>query len=174
MRRARRAEAGLTEVVARRRGGEAAWCGGAQRGTHRRERRRRLWLASRATGEDERGEGGSQSGNGDGLAVLTMGEGGGETTMAVVGNALGTTVTQSAVWTKGMKWKGVCDARVAMGAGERGSEGEESASRRPAPFSNGGGGGKGVRGWAPREGGNGEERGGPRRGGGQHGRRGNG
>jgi hypothetical protein len=41
---------GLTEVVARWRGGEAARCGGARRGPHRREGQRRLRLAPGATG----------------------------------------------------------------------------------------------------------------------------
>jgi hypothetical protein len=58
--RTRRAEAGLTEVVARRRGGEVARCGSARRGPHQREGRRRLQLAPGAVGEDERGEGGSK------------------------------------------------------------------------------------------------------------------
>jgi hypothetical protein len=83
MRRARRAEAGLTEVVARRWGGEAARCGGARHRPCRTEGRRQLQLAPGATEEDVRGEGGSKSGNGGGLAGLTVGgdgDGGGRKT----------------------------------------------------------------------------------------------
>jgi hypothetical protein len=74
MRRARRAKAGLTEVVARQRGREAVRCSGVRRHPHRREGQRRHQLALRATEEDERGEG-PKSGNGGGLVGLTM-EGG--------------------------------------------------------------------------------------------------
>jgi hypothetical protein len=49
---------GLTEGSGRLRGEVAAWCGGARRGPHRGEGRRRLRLAPGAAGEDERGEGG--------------------------------------------------------------------------------------------------------------------
>jgi hypothetical protein len=68
---------GLTEVVERRWGGEAARCGGARRRPHRREGQRQLQLALEAAGEDERGEGGSKMGNGGGLVGLTVGVGGG-------------------------------------------------------------------------------------------------
>jgi hypothetical protein len=55
---ARRGLAGLTEGGGRLRGRVAARCGGALRGPHRREGRRRCQLAPGAAGEDERGEGG--------------------------------------------------------------------------------------------------------------------
>jgi hypothetical protein len=57
-RRARRAEAGLTEGGGRLRGGVAARCGGARQGPRWREGRWLLQLAPGVVGEDERGEGG--------------------------------------------------------------------------------------------------------------------
>jgi hypothetical protein len=54
-RRARRAEAGLTEGGGRLRGGVAARCGGARQGPRWREGRWLLQLAPGAVGEDERG-----------------------------------------------------------------------------------------------------------------------
>jgi hypothetical protein len=60
-------------------GATTGWKGGSVRrwGPHRREGRRQLRLAPGAVGEDERGEGGSKSGNGGGLAGLTGGDGDG-------------------------------------------------------------------------------------------------
>jgi hypothetical protein len=63
-------------------GGRAHRCGGTTAGQssgsvrqrpHQREGRRCLWLAVGATGEDERGEGGSKSENGSGWVGLTVG-----------------------------------------------------------------------------------------------------
>jgi hypothetical protein len=55
-----------------------ARCGDVRRRPHRREGRWRLQLAPRAAREDERGEGGSKSGNGGRLVGLTVEGGGGD------------------------------------------------------------------------------------------------
>jgi hypothetical protein len=66
---------------------------GARWHPHQREGRRRLWLAPRAVREDERGEGGSKTGNEGRLVGLTVGGwGGGGTVTAAVGNMLVTAV----------------------------------------------------------------------------------
>jgi hypothetical protein len=57
-----------------------------------------------------------------------------ETATPAVENVPRTAMTRSVVWTRGEKRRGACDARVAVGRGERGREREGSAARRPTPF----------------------------------------
>jgi hypothetical protein len=117
--RARRAEAGLTEVVVRRWGGEVTRCGGVWRCPHRREGRWRLRLAPGVAGEDEGGEGDFKSGNGGGLAGLTVeggnGDGGGRKCVGGRGSS-GTGVDEM-------------HAHLALGKGERESLAARSERR---------------------------------------------
>jgi hypothetical protein len=84
-----------------------------------------------------------------------------------VRNAPGTASTRPAAWMRRVKRKGACDARVAVGGGERGREREESAARRSAPFEMVAGEAReGVRGWAPCGGQERERMRGPEHGGG--------
>jgi hypothetical protein len=96
-----------------------ARCGGARWCPHRREGRWQLRLAPGVAGEDEGGEGGSKSGNGGGLAGLTVegenGDGGG----------------RKCVGGRGSSVAGVDEmhARLAVGRGERESLAARSEQR---------------------------------------------
>jgi hypothetical protein len=59
-----------------------------------------------------------------------------ETATAAVGNVMRTVAAWSPAWTRGGKRRGVCDARGAVGRGERVGGGGEKRARawRPAPF----------------------------------------